>query len=147
MALEWKVRSFEELGTEDLYDILKLRVDVFIVEQNSPYKDLDGKDQTTWHLTATDEGKLVAYARLFDVDEQREARIGRVIVSADARTGGLGQELMRRSIQWLDEKWQRPVIRITAQAHLERFYEKVGFVAVSEPFDEDGILHIAMLRK
>ncbi|NGP46735.1 GNAT family N-acetyltransferase [Bacillaceae bacterium SIJ1] len=147
MALQWKICSFEELTLDELYEILKLRVDVFIVEQESLYKDIDGKDKDTWHLTVISQGKLLAYARLFPANIDREAQIGRVIVAKEARSLGVGRELMTRAVRWLDEHEQQPRIRISAQAHLQRFYNHFGFVTTSDAYDEDGIPHVEMIRE
>lgn len=143
MELTWHERSFAELTNEELYAVMALRQRVFIVEQNCPYLDADGCDQVSRHLWAARGDAMVAYLRIVPAGVKfAEPSIGRVITAPEARSTGLGRELMRRGIAAVGDV----AIRIGAQAHLERFYAELGFVRVSEPYDEDGIPHIEMLR-
>ena len=142
--MKWHDRTFAELSTHELYAIIALRERVFVVEQNCPYQDADGYDQKARHLWATDEaGTIHAYLRIIEAGVKfPEVSIGRVITSKESRGTGLGKDLMRRGIAACGDV----PIRIGAQAHLEKFYRDLGFVPVGEPYDEDGIPHIEMLR-
>lgn len=144
MALRWHDLAFSELTNLELYAITALRQRVFIVEQNCPYLDADGVDLESRHLWAAGtDGALHAYCRIVPAGVKfAEISIGRVITAPEARGTGLGKELMRRAITACGPG----PIRIGAQAHLERFYGELGFVRASEPYDEDGIPHIEMLR-
>ncbi len=143
MALHWHERAFTDLTIHELYAITALRESVFVVEQNCPYLDADGADPASRHLWASDGATIHAYCRLVPAGVKfQEASIGRVITAPVARGTGLGKELMRRALAACG-----PVpVRIGAQAHLERFYKELGFARASEPYDEDGIPHIEMLR-
>lgn len=143
--MNWHARAFDELTVHELYAILALRGRVFVVEQNCAYLDADGADQVSRHVWAADEaGAILAYARIVPAGTKfPEVSIGRVITAPEARGTGLGKELMRRGIAAAGAG----PIRIGAQAHLEKFYGELGFVRASEPYDEDGIPHIEMLRR
>ncbi|GAB2474581.1 GNAT family N-acetyltransferase [Comamonas humi] len=145
--LDWSFRYFDELSLRDLYDALALRCEVFIVEQVA-FQDPDGEDQTAWHLLGRDAaGKLQAYCRVLPPGQHYdEPSIGRVVVAPTARGTGAGWELMRHGIDELQRLWPGAAIRIGAQAHLQRFYEGCGFAVASEPYLEDGIPHLKMLR-
>lgn len=143
-AMRWHDKAFDELTLRELYAIIALRERVFVVEQTCPYQDADGHDPTARHLWAEAPGGAIhAYLRVVPAGEKfAEVSLGRIIVAPEARGTGLGRELVRRG---LDIVGAVPC-RIGAQAHLERFYGELGFVRASEPFDEDGIPHIEMLR-
>lgn len=151
LEVDWQWRAFDELSVKELYAILRLRQVVFVVEQSCAYLDLDDADQQAWHLMGWiggDAPLLAAYSRIFAPRiKYREASIGRVITHPQVRRGGFGKELMKEAIRRTE--WLAPAspIRIGAQMYLERFYEGFGFQRDSEPYDEDGILHIEMLRK
>jgi ElaA protein len=149
MKISWELKSFEELSNTELYTILRLRAEVFIVEQNCPYLDMDGKDQLSFHLMGmNDRQELLAYARLLPAGLAfREVSIGRVLSSSAARGSGAGMELMQTAIQHIYKKFGEVPIRIGAQLYLKKFYERLGFVQVSEMYLEDDIEHIEMLRK
>jgi ElaA protein len=144
VGLAWHAKQFSELTVAELYSILALRGRVFVVEQNCPYLDPDGADQASSHVWAADDtGAIHAYLRVVPAGTKfAEVSIGRVITAPEARGTGLGKELMRRGIAAAGAG----PIRIGAQAHLEKFYGELGFVRASEPYDEDGIPHIEMLR-
>jgi ElaA protein len=143
MALRWHDKAFAELTVDELYAILELRSRVFVVEQTCAYLDPDGADQSSRHLWADEGGVIHAYLRIVPAGEKfAEISIGRVITAPEARGTGLGKELMRRGIAACGAA----PIRIGAQAHLEKFYGELGFARASEPYDEDGIPHIEMLR-
>ncbi len=144
MARSWHDREFAELTVRELYAITVLRERVFVVEQNCVYLDADGADPQCRHLWAEDETRAIhAYCRLVPAGVKfAEASIGRVITAPETRAAGLGKELMERAMAALGAI----PIRIGAQAHLEKFYGSLGFVRASDPYDEDGIPHIEMLR-
>jgi ElaA protein len=142
--LTWHDRAFDELTRDELYAIIALREQVFVVEQRCAYLDADGVDPRCRHLWAHDGREIVAYLRLVPPGvNYDETAIGRVIVAQRMRGTGLGRELMRRG---LAAAGAVPV-RLGAQAHLERFYTDLGFRRVSDVYDEDGIPHIQMLRE
>lgn len=149
-AIAWSCLPFEALDVHRLYALMRLRVDVFIVEQTCPYPDLDGRDAQAgvWHLLGEREGTLQAYARLlppglgFDTPA-----IGRVIVGASARGSGLAHALMREAIARCEALWPGQPISLGAQAHLQGFYRQHGFEPAGPIYIEDGIDHIEMLRR
>jgi ElaA protein len=141
--VEWHDRSFQQLAVEELYEILALRQRVFILEQACLYADADGLDPASRHLWAASSAGIAAYLRIVPAGAKfPEVSIGRVIVAPAARGTGLGYELMRRGIAAVAGQ----PIRTAAQAHLEKFYAQLGFVRVSDNYDDDGIAHVDMLR-
>ncbi|MET3875742.1 ElaA protein [Chitinophaga sp. OAE865] len=144
----WITKSFDGLTTTELYAILHLRCEVFVVEQQCPYQDLDYADQKALHLMGTDEeGRLLAYTRIFAPGIKfEEASIGRVVTSPQARGKGAGRQLMERSIEVLQANYGVIPIRIGAQQYLQQFYTSLGFEQTSDTYIEDGIPHIEMLR-
>ncbi|RYG16489.1 MAG: GNAT family N-acetyltransferase [Chitinophagaceae bacterium] len=146
MEINWACKPFEELSTKELYTVLQLRAEVFVVEQNCAYQDIDGKDLNSMHLMAWDDENLAAYTRLVPAGVSfTEASIGRVITSARYRGLGIGVTLMEKSIAQTLEIYQTDRIRIGAQLYLKKFYESLGFIAEGEEFLEDGIPHVEML--
>ena len=146
MSLHWTYKKFEELTVEELYLIMQLRNEVFVVEQNCPYQDADNKDQKSFHLTGWDGEKLVAYARLIPPGiSYSESSIGRVVSSPAYRGTGAGRELMKLAITRTIELFNTNTIKIGAQLYLKKFYESLGFIKSSEEYLEDGIPHIEML--
>lgn len=145
--MNWTWSRFAELGVDNLYDALALRCRVFILEQG-PYLDPDGVDRQSWHLLGRDAaGTLQAYLRVVDPGvKYAEPSLGRVITAAEARGTGLGRQLVGEGLQRCLAAWPGQGIRISAQAHLERFYGGFGFVAVGTPYLEDNIPHLEMLR-
>ena len=146
--LKWKTASFDELSLAELYKILQLRQEVFILEQACVYSDLDNKDQKSAHLMAWHGDTLAAYTRLipYGVSYSDALSIGRVVVASAFRGSGLGGELMRRSIQGVQERFGRHTIKLGAQQHLKAFYNGLGFEQTSDPYLDAGILHIEMTR-
>lgn len=147
MKLQWHFKEWAELDIEELYEILSLRIEVFVIEQNCPYQDADGKDKKSRHLFAMNaSGKCVACLRLVNPGvSYDELSIGRVVTSPSLRGSGLGKELMHRSIEIVQNEGN-PSVRISAQSHLQKFYETFGFKKVSEEYLEDDIPHVEMLR-
>lgn len=140
---------FDELGGADLYALLKLRSEVFVVEQNCVFLDLDDHDQNSEHLLMRDgTGTLIGYARLLPPGEKyEECSIGRVVVPMSVRATGAGRRLMAEAIRGTRERYPATPILLWAQQRLERFYAGFGFVTVSEPELEDGILHVKMVKR
>jgi ElaA protein len=147
MSLAWIWRRFEDLGVDGVYDMLALRAKVFVLEQG-PYLDPDGADRRAWHLLGRDAaGELLAYLRVVDPGVKfQEVAIGRVVVAAGLRGQGIGHELMRQGLAHCAAIWPGQPVRISAQAHLQRYYERHGFDAVSDEYPEDGIPHVQMRR-
>lgn len=148
MNLNWYYKHFRNLSTTELYQILQLRCEVFIVEQNCPFQDLDDKDFKCHHLMGfdTETQQIVAYTRIVPPGlSYEEASIGRVVTSLRVRKYGVGKELMRNSIELAEELYGSS-IKIGAQLYLKGFYESFGFVQTSEIYLEDGIEHIEMLK-
>jgi len=147
--LAWRWCRFDDLGVRELQHIYAARQLVFAIEQQCIYLDVDGCDESAWHLAAwsTVQREPLAYARVLDPGvKYPEASIGRVITLGAGRGIGLGRELVARAIARAAEVWPGRAIRISAQTRLERFYEEFGFVAVGAPYLEDGIDHTEMLR-
>ncbi len=140
------LKSYTELTLDELYAIMKLRVDVFVVEQNCPYHELDGLDKSAHHLWLEDEQGIAAYLRILPPGAVfTEPALGRVISAR--RRCGVGSVLLKEGIQAVQRLYGNSAITIEAQVYAKPFYEKAGFVQVSEPFDEDGIPHIRMRRE
>lgn len=144
----WKLKHFIELRPDELYDMLALRSEIFVVEQNCVYLDLDYKDKTAYHLTANTREKTIACARILAPGiSYPEASIGRVCCHRRFREIGLGKELMRRAIDACVMIYPKHAIRISAQVYLQKFYEDLGFQAKGAKYLEDEIEHIEMLLK
>lgn len=147
MEVHWEIKPFAALTVDELYDILKLRSEIFVVEQNCVYLDLDGKDKKALHLFGTYEDKVVAHARLLSPGISfTEASIGRVVVDSNYRDKKWGHELMQNAIAGIATHFNETVITIGAQLYLKKFYESHGFVPISEMYLEDDISHIEMKR-
>ena len=147
MNLEWKIKRFDALSVSELYKLLQLRSEVFVVEQNCVYQDIDGKDGKALHLIGEDNGEILAYARLFKPhDYFEEASIGRVVVKETSRSKKLGHILMREAIQVIETHFEVTEITISAQLYLKHFYESHGFVQISDTYLEDDIPHIRMKK-
>lgn len=139
------IKTFEELNCNTLYDILALRSEVFIVEQQCVYQDLDYKDQQAQHLLVYDDGKLIAYARILPYNSQ-EMSFGRLVTSTSHRGLGLGKQLMDSILSYLNVHHPSQTVVITAQHYLQQFYQTYGFKPEGKPFDMDGIPHIRMVK-
>ncbi|QTD36345.1 GNAT family N-acetyltransferase [Polaribacter batillariae] len=140
-------KSFSELTTYQLYEILQLRAEVFVVEQDCVYQDLDGKDFKSLHVFGIKNNKIVAYSRIFKPGDYFDnASIGRVVVAANERKYGFGHDLMKASIKAIKTHFNADKITISAQVYLKKFYESHGFVKIGEEYLEDGIPHIRMDR-
>jgi len=144
-SLTWRCVAFPELTGQELYALLKLRVDVFVVEQQCPYPELDGQDEEALHVLGTSTEQLVAYARILPPHGDGPLHIGRVVVHPEHRGTGLGMEVMRVSLRMVRERYGAVPVALSAQSHLQRFYESLGFVRTSEEYVWDGIPHVDML--
>ena len=140
------IKHFSELTISELYKILRARAEIFVVEQNCPYQDLDNKDLNAWHVWFEDGDGVAAYCRVLDkgVSYPNEGSIGRVITVK--RGTGLGFKVMMEGIRVAEEEFGQTSLRISAQQYAQGFYEKCGFVRVSEPYLEDDIPHVEMVR-
>lgn len=146
MQLTWIFKKFDELSTAELYAVMQLRNEVFVVEQNCVYQDADNKDQSSMHLCGWDENKLVAYTRIIPPGiSYTEASIGRVVTSPAYRACGAGRQLMKESISYTFSQFNCTQIKIGAQVYLTKFYQSLGFVQSSIEYLEDGIPHIEMI--
>lgn len=147
MGLEFEIKRFKELSTEELYEIMFLRSEVFIVEQNCVYQDIDRKDPKAIHVLGYYNNELAAYCRLFDAgDYFDQSSIGRVVVSPKYRDKKLGHDLIQKAIEIIEAEYKQTNITISAQQYLQKFYETHGFKQTSEMYLEDDIPHIEMKK-
>jgi len=149
--IRWQWSSFSELSPRDLYAVVRLREAVFVVEQNCPYLDADGRDPNAWHLLGWVEGPsertLVAYARIFEPGVRYpEGSLGRIVTAPAVRGTGIGKALMAEALRRIESLAPGQSIKIAAQRRLEDFYLGFGFRTISPPYEEDGIIHVDMLR-
>ena len=147
----WEIKTFQQLSSNQLFEVLQLRVDVFVVEQQCAYPELDAYDRHSEvrHLSGRNEvGQLIAYARLLPPGlRYPEANIGRFVVREDSRKLGIGHQLLKKTLQELSCFGPQTSIKISAQEYLQKFYAQYGFVRASEVYLEDGIPHVAMLKE
>ncbi|OSZ77266.1 GNAT family N-acetyltransferase [Chitinophagaceae bacterium IBVUCB2] len=147
MKITWSLKKFEELTPHELYSIMQLRNEVFVVEQNCAYQDADNKDLFSFHFMGWADNKLVAYTRIIPPGISYEAAsIGRVVSSPSVRGDGIGRELMLQSISQLYSLFGNVVIKIGAQLYLQKFYTSLGFIQSGDVYLEDGIEHIEMTK-
>ncbi|MGL5279181.1 MAG: GNAT family N-acetyltransferase [Cetobacterium sp.] len=138
-------KKFNELTLEELYEILKLRSEVFVVEQKCIYNDIDGKDLTSSHIMIKEDGKIKAYLRALQPGVSYEdASLGRVLVSPDARGKGYAKTIVKKGVEYILNNFNTTKITIGAQEYLKNFYSEIGFKPISEVYDEDGIPHLDM---
>lgn len=146
--MEVAIKTFDQLTTEELYQILRLRSEVFVVEQDCVYQDVDNKDQKALHIIGTKNGEIVAYTRIFKPgDYFNNVSIGRVVVSQNQRKYGLGKQIMQASLAAIDQRFPNQPIEISAQSYLLKFYTELGFKVTGEEYLEDGIPHRRMLKE
>jgi ElaA protein len=147
MTIQFKIKRFNELSATELYNVLQLRSEVFIVEQNCVYQDIDGKDEKALHVLGYYDGTIAAYCRLFAPgDYFEQSSIGRVVIGTAFRDRKWGHILMRTAIHGVEDHFKQHGIVISAQLYLKRFYESHGFAQTGEEYLEDGIPHIRMVR-
>ena len=145
--IEIKVKTFQELTTKELYDLLQLRSEVFVVEQDCVYQDIDGKDENALHVLGYKDESIVAYTRIFKPGYYfDEASIGRVVVKDSERHHQYSYDIMTASIKAIKNHYNVRIIKISAQMYLKRFYNNLEFFEVGEEYLEDGIPHVAMIR-
>ena len=137
------IKPFKELTLHELYSFLKLRVDIFVVEQNCPYPELDGADEKAIHLYIKEDDAVIAYLRIIP-SKTGTARIGRVVTKIEHRGKGLSSQLMKRAMEYIREHYPEDTMILSAQEHLQHFYASFGFKPVSEVYLEDGIPHVDM---
>lgn len=146
----WILKKYKDLTLDEFHGILQLRINVFVVEQNCPYPELDNKDKQAYHFFAyaeEDPAQIIAYTRIFKPgDYYKEAAIGRVVVQDDFRKNGLGVELMKKTITQTEALFHTKNIKIGAQTYLQKFYESLGFKKTGKEYIEDGIPHIYMIK-
>jgi len=148
--IQWTLTFFNDLTVQLLYDVLQLRVDVFVVEQHCAYRELDEYDRhpETQHLSGRNEsGELIAYARILPPGLcHPEVNLGRFVVKADFRKQGIGHLLLQTAVQEISHRWPEMPIKMSAQTYLHRFYAQYGFIQVSHGYLEDGIPHVDMVK-
>ena len=144
--ISWSIKSFDELNKNEIYDLLKLRSEVFVVEQNCVYQDIDDKDIKGTHFFGQDGSDLIAYLRVMEVGVfyPNHMSIGRVVVKQTHRNKKLGNEILAKAIDFCRKKFPKTPIKISAQTHLKSFYNQLGFEFKGEAYLEDGIPHCAM---
>lgn len=144
----WHLKTFNALTNSQLYQILNLRLQIFVIEQDCFYQDMDDKDQKALHFFKEENQKIIAYTRIFKPgDYYEEAAFGRVAVRESKRKIGLGHILINKTVEQIEKTFGKVPVKIGAQVYLKRFYEKHNFIKISEEYLEDGIPHIHMLRK
>ena len=144
----WKIKTFKELSTQELYKIIQARVEVFVIEQNCPYQDLDNTDQAAIHLWAEIDHEVVAYCRIFDAGiKYEECSIGRVLTTEKGRGKNLGRQMMKFAVEVIENRFRKTSIRISAQDYLLKFYQEFGFESTGKNYLEDDLPHTEMLRK
>lgn len=144
--MNFKLKTFNELTNTELYNILQERTNVFVVEQNCPYPEVDGKDVQSYHLYKEQNGQIVAYLRILPPGvSYPELSIGRVLVKKEYRGQRLAHELMARALQFIEDELNETTVKIQAQDYLRKFYGSFGFEAISEVYLDDGIPHVDML--
>lgn len=144
--MKWVIKNYKELSRDELYNILKERVYVFVVEQKCPYPELDDKDLESYHIYLEEKGDVLAYLRVLKPGVSfGEVSVGRVLVREDSRGLGYGKELMKRAMKFIENDLKYKNIRLSAQEYLLKFYTELGFKRVSKMYLEDGIPHVEML--
>ena len=145
--MEISIKSFEELDSTELYELLALRAEVFVVEQDCAYQDPDGKDFHALHVLGRLQGQLVSYARVYSADKPEQwVNIGRIVVKPSHRSMGLGKEIVLASEAAAKNHYQDHKIKLSAQSYLQKFYNELGYISSGETYLEDGIPHIEMIK-
>lgn len=143
--MQFTITPFNKLSLNKLYQSLQLRAEIFVVEQDCVYNDLDGNDEHAHHLMVTDNNTVVAYARILPPGSRlKEASIGRLVVNKDYRFKGIAREIMQKAASWAFAKWKISCIQISAQKYLKAFYGSLGYQIISDEYLEDGIPHLKM---
>lgn len=146
IQLDWNMKNFQELTNDELYSIMKARVDVFVVEQECPYEELDNYDQEASHCFLKIDGRIAAYVRILPKNTKyEEVSIGRVLVVKNFRGNGYAKLIMKKAMNYAENQWQENKIKIQAQKYLHTFYSSLGFNQVSDVYLDDNIPHIDMI--
>ncbi len=146
--MNFQIKQFKELNVGEMYDILRMRNEVFVLEQESIYQDCDEKDRRAFHMLGRENGKIVTYLRILDKGvSYDEISIGRVLVDRQYRGTGLGREIVLKAMDFIEQHLNEKEIRISAQEYLVNFYESLGFVVTSDVYIEDSISHVEMIYK
>lgn len=146
--ITWHFKTFDQLTQKELYEIIRLRIEVFVVEQDAPYQDTDRKDYDSFHIFGTLEDEVVAYARLIPAGiTYDEPCLGRVVTAENVRRDGYGRTVVTLGLEAMKTQFGTTACRISAQLYLQEFYESFGFKQVSEVYLEDGLPHIEMVRE
>ena len=146
--MEIKFKTFNDLNTDELYALLQLRSEVFVVEQNCVYQDIDYKDQLATHLLAFEKNTLIGYLRLFRKGDYFDrVSIGRVVIKPEFRSKAYGHDILKKALDFVSSEWQENSIKLSAQTYLKSFYESHGFQQRGEEYLEDNIPHIAMYKE
>lgn len=146
--MTWQIKRFNKLAPKELYDIIKLRLEVFIGEQGCSYEDLDDRDKEAFHVFLYDADQVIAYCRILDAGiAYDEHSIGRVCVHKNYRSQGMAKEMMQKSMEFIKQENAENQIKISAQSYIIPFYESLGFEVISEPYLEEGIEHRKMKWK
>ncbi|MFB6587634.1 GNAT family N-acetyltransferase [Bacillus thuringiensis] len=144
--MSWNLKKFDELTNIELYNLLKERTLVFVVEQNCPYPEVDGKDPFSYHLFKEDNGEIIAYLRIVPVGvSYQEISIGRVFVKKEYRGQGIAEELLKKGLDFIQNELKEKTVKIQAQDYLRKFYSSFGFQTISQTYLEDNIPHVDML--
>ncbi len=145
--IHWEFKHYKDLSLDELHDLVSLRIEVFVVEQNCPYQELDGKDKIAFHqIGRDDQGKILATTRILGPGvSYAEVSVGRVVVSEKIRGRGIAHEMMEKSKEFIVSEYGEVPVRISAQEHLEKYYGQHKFVSTGKKYLEDGIPHIEML--
>lgn len=144
--MSWNLKKFDELTNLELYNLLKERTLVFVVEQNCPYLEVDGKDPFSYHLFKEDNGEIIAYLRIVPAGiSYQEVSLGRVFVKREYRGQGMAKELLKKGLDFIQKELKETNVKIQAQDYLRSFYSSFGFQTISETYLEDNIPHVDML--
>ncbi|EOP01774.1 hypothetical protein ICS_05857 [Bacillus cereus BAG2O-3] len=144
--MSWNLKKFDELTNIELYNLLKERTLVFVVEQNCPYPEVDGKDPFSYHLFKEDNGEIIAYLRIVPAGvSYQEISIGRVFVKKEYRGQGIAEELLKKGLDFIQNELKEKTVKIQAQDYLRKFYSSFGFQTISQTYLEDNITHVDML--
>jgi ElaA protein len=146
--MDFVIKHFDDLTNDELYKILKARIDVFVVEQNCPYEECDNKDYDSIHIFSQENNEIIAYLRIIPAGvSYKEPSIGRVLVAKEYRRQGIAKKMMNKALVYISNNFENDSIRISAQKYLLDFYKSLGFEEVSDEYLEDGIPHHEMLYK